>query len=183
MFSYQQQYAWVRWGQVRSDTFPIGNGTRQGSIASPVFWAVYCDLLIKELRQLGVGANIAGVFMIAAAYADDLVLVAPTRHAILQIVAVYEDYAERNNVLFRTHQKPQLSKTKCIFMIGKSLNLVKPAHLQLCEQNLPWGESANHIGHMLHQSGNMDHGFLLCLPCRTYQSISGRSITAATIGQ
>ena len=45
MFSYQQQYAWVRWGQARSDIFPIRNGTSQGSIASPVLWAVYCDLL------------------------------------------------------------------------------------------------------------------------------------------
>ena len=66
---------------MRSEIFPINNGTRQGSIASPVFWAVYCDLLIKELRQLGVGAYIAGVFMGASAYADDMVLVAPTRHA------------------------------------------------------------------------------------------------------
>ena len=40
MYSYQQQYAWVRWGQARSDIFPIRNGTRQGSIASPVLWAV-----------------------------------------------------------------------------------------------------------------------------------------------
>ena len=63
MFSYQQQYAWVRWGQSRSDIFLIKNGTRQGSIASPVLWSVYCDLLIKELRDLGVGAYVAGVYM------------------------------------------------------------------------------------------------------------------------
>ena len=63
MFSYQHQYAWVRCGAAKSDIFSIRNGTRQGSITSPVFWAVYCDLLIKELRQLGVGAHIAGVFM------------------------------------------------------------------------------------------------------------------------
>ena len=157
MFSYQQQYAWVRWGQVRSETFPIRNGTRQGSIASPVFWAVYCDLLIKELRQLGVGAHIAGVFMGASAYADDLVLVSPTRHAMQQMLAVCEDYADRYNILFSTHPNPQQSKTKCIFMIGKSRNLVKPVPLQLCGGDLPWVESANHLGHMLHQSGNMEH--------------------------
>ena len=157
MFSYQQQYAWVRWGQVRSDTFPIRNGTRQGSIASPVFWAVYCDLLIKELRQLGVGAHIAGVFMGASAYADDLVLVDPTRHAMQLMLSVCEDYADRYNILFSTHPNPQQSKTKCIFMIGKSRNLSKPAPLTLCGRDLPWVESANHLGHMLHQSGTMDH--------------------------
>jgi hypothetical protein len=74
-----------------------------------------------------------------------------------QMLAVCEDYAGRYNILFSTHPNPQLSKTKCIFMIGKSRNLAKPAPLQLCGRDLPWVESANHLGHMLHQSGNMDH--------------------------
>ena len=40
MFMYEEQYAWVRWGEARSATFPIINGTRQGSIASPDLWSV-----------------------------------------------------------------------------------------------------------------------------------------------
>ena len=32
----------------KSDLFDITNGTRQGSVASPVLWAVYCDPLIQE---------------------------------------------------------------------------------------------------------------------------------------
>ena len=157
MFSYQQQYAWVRWGQARSGIFPIKNGTRQGSIASPVLWSVYCDLLIKELRQLGVGAYVGGVFMGVAAYADDLVLVAPTRHAMQQMLAVCEDYAARYNIFFSTDENPKKSKTKCIFMVGKARNLVKPVPLQLCGRDLPWVESATHLGHELHHSGTMDH--------------------------
>ena len=35
MFMYQQQYAWVKWGQSVSARFSISNGTRQGSMASP----------------------------------------------------------------------------------------------------------------------------------------------------
>ena len=42
-------------------------------------------------------------------------------------------------------------------MIGKSRNLSKPAPLTLCGRDLPWVESANHLGHMLHQSGTMDN--------------------------
>ena len=156
MFSYQHQYAWVRWGTAKSDIFSIRNGTRQGSIASPVFWAVYCDLLIKELRQLGVGAHVAGVFMGASAYADDLVLIAPTRHAMQLMLRVCEDYASCNNILFSTHPNPSLSKTKCIFMVGNNRNLVKPAPLTLNGRELPWVEAANHLGHMLDHSGTMD---------------------------
>ena len=32
--------------------------------------------MIKELRQLGVGAHVAGMFMGVACYADDVVLIA-----------------------------------------------------------------------------------------------------------
>ena len=110
MFTYQHQYAWVRWGKARSGLFTIRNGTRQGSIASPVLWAVYCDLLLKELRQLGLGAYVAGLYMGVAAYADDLVLIAPSRHAMQLMLDVCEDYATRY-----TDADPRKSKSKCIF--------------------------------------------------------------------
>ena len=48
MYMYEDQHGWVRWGQANSETFSITNGTRQGAILSPSFWAVYCDLMIKE---------------------------------------------------------------------------------------------------------------------------------------
>ena len=74
---YQDHYGWVRWGQAKSDNFNIKNGTRQGAILSPVFWVGYCDQMIQELRQLGVGAHVANMFMGVACYADDVVLIAP----------------------------------------------------------------------------------------------------------
>ena len=157
MYSYQHQHAWVRWGEARSDLFTIRNGTRQGSIASPVLWSVYCDLLIKELRALGLGAHVAGVFMGVAAYADDLVLIAPTRHAMQQMLNVCEDFASRYNIFFSTDPNPTKSKSKCIFMMGRATNLAKPVPLTLCGQDLPWVESATHLGHELHQSGTMEH--------------------------
>ena len=50
---------------------------RQGAILSQAFLAVYCDLIIQELRKLGVGAHVGGVFMGVASYADDVVFGAP----------------------------------------------------------------------------------------------------------
>ena len=156
MFSYQHQYAWVRWGRSRSGLFEIKNGTRQGSIASPVFWSVYCDSLIKELRHLGLGAHVAGLFMGVAAYADDLVLIAPSRHAMQLMLSVCEDYAARYNIMFSTDADPRKSKSKCIFMVGKSRNVNKPVPLQLCGRDLPWVDTATHLGHELHSSGTME---------------------------
>ena len=61
------------------------NSTRQGSMLSPIFFAVYIDDLLSELRRLGVGCHIGGVFVGTAGFADDLILVAPCRSAMVQI--------------------------------------------------------------------------------------------------
>ena len=81
IYVYQEQYAWVKWGKASSSSFPIMNGTRQGSVLSPALFAVYMDELLLELRGLGVGCYVANVFMGAVGYCDDILLLAPTRKA------------------------------------------------------------------------------------------------------
>ena len=95
------------------------------------------------------GAHVAGLYMGVAAYADDLVLIAPRRHAMLLMLNVRENYAERYNIMFSTDDDPRKSKNKCIFMVGKARNIVKPVPLQLCGQDLPWVDTATHPGHEL----------------------------------
>ena len=116
MYMYEEQYAWVRWGNARSARFPIINGTRQGSIASPSLWSVYMDPLLKTLRNLGVGCHVGNVFLGVMAYADDLVLLAPNRAAAAQMVGVCEDWARNNNVLFSTDPDPKKPKSKVIYI-------------------------------------------------------------------
>ena len=157
MAMYEQQYAWVRWGGTVSSRFTITNGTRQGSVASPVLWCVYLDMLIKELREQGLGCHVGGLFMGVVVYADDILLMAPTRSAMQAMLNTCEAYAVTNNIMFSTDPDPSKSKTKCIFVIGSKRALVKPEPLILSGRELPWVESANHLGHELHESGKMDY--------------------------
>ena len=91
-YSYKEQLGWVKWGRHRvSETFALKNGTRQGLSASPTFWAVYLNPLLEELRQLGVGCHVAGVFVGVVAFADDLILLAPCRSAAQLMLSHCED--------------------------------------------------------------------------------------------
>ena len=157
MYMYEEQYAWVRWGNARSERFPLLNGTRQGSIASPSFWSVYMDPLLKKLRRLGAGCHIGNVFLGAMAYADDLVLIAPNRAAAVQMLGVCEAWAEESNVHFSTDMNPSKSKSKVIFMCGQRKDLSKPAPVTLCGRVLPYVQNATHLGHELHESGKMEY--------------------------
>ena len=156
IFVYEEQTAWVSWGTARSSQFGIVNGTRQGSVLSPGFFSIYVDDLLLELRRSGVGCYIGGRFFGAAGYADDIILLAPCRSAMAQMVKICEDFGSKNNLLFSTDINPAKSKTKCLFMCGpKVRNPVYPAPLQLYGVDLPWVTHATHLGHELTQDCNM----------------------------
>ena len=100
IFMYEEQTAWVRWGDSRSSQFTIENGTRQGSVLSPCFFAIYVDDLFDELRRLGVGCYLGNIFFGAAGFADDIVLLAPSRTAMKIMLETSEAFAKKNNLLF-----------------------------------------------------------------------------------
>ena len=157
IYSYQEQVAWVRWGRTCcSGAFGISNGTRQGSVASPAFWSIYLDPLLAELRAAGIGCHMAGVFVGVVGFADDLLLLAPSRHAAQLMLRRCEDFAKTNNIQFSTHDDPSRSKSKVLYVVGpRGGALPRPEPLVLCGRPLPWVERAEHLGHTLHQDGTM----------------------------
>ena len=156
IFSYTEQSGFVRVAGRHSSSFRLQNGTRQGAVASPALWAVYVDDMLIELRRQGLGCYVAGVWVGAFLYVDDLALLAPTRSALAAMLAVVEDYSKSHNLHFSVDPNPKLSKTKCIFF-GGHRRIGPPAPLLLYGKQLPWVETAQHLGHHLHQSLSMDH--------------------------
>ena len=57
---------------------------------------------------------------------------------------------------FSTNPNPEKRKTKCIFVRGLSKREDKPANLYLDGKELTWVESAAHLGHIIHETGNME---------------------------
>ena len=88
-------------------------------------------------------------------YADDLVLLAPSRTAMQMMLQACEDFGSRNNLMFSTDPDAKKSKTKCLFMCGKK-KLVKPAPLSLYGRELPFVRNATHLGNELCEDGTMD---------------------------
>ena len=86
-----------------------------------------------------------------AAFADDLVLLSPSRESMAKMLKVCEKYAAEHNLIFSTDPDPQKSKTKCLYMCGKSGHVKYPADLHLNNQKLPFVPEALHLGHHIHQ--------------------------------
>ena len=89
-----------------------------------VCFAIYMDELLEELRKLGVGCHIGDVFMGAAGFADDVILLAPSRTAMQLMLKVCQEFGVSNNLQYSTDPEPLKSKTKCLFMCEKLGNTV-----------------------------------------------------------
>ena len=78
----------IAWGGITTDYFPTANGVKQGAVLSPVLFCIYLDELLIALSNAGVGCFIGSIFVGALAYADDIVLTAPTATAMHKLLAL-----------------------------------------------------------------------------------------------
>ena len=116
------------------------------------------DLLVK-LRKLKLGCHVAGLWMGACAYCDDLTLLAPNRQVLQQMVTICEKYGIENNLVFSTDPNPNKSKTKCVLFCGPDNRTRLPDPVLLDGKELPWVEKCEHLGHVLHQTLSMESDF------------------------
>jgi len=92
------------------------NGVKQSALLNPILYCVYVDDFLLILSKAGVGCFIGLHFVGTLAYADDLVLLAPTASAMRKLLAINlcEDYAREYSISFNA------LKSKCLVAIRKN---------------------------------------------------------------
>ena len=155
IFIYLNQKCYIKWQNTRSYSFFVTNGTRQGSVFSPMGgFGCYLDPLLKELRESGLGCRIGNHWYGALAYADDVILLSTSVQGLQNMVSICETHANRNDLQFSSDPDPTKSKTICIAF--NESNKKKLANIMLNGDKLPWKEFSKHIGNYLHENGTMN---------------------------
>ena len=75
---YSNQIVKVRYGSEYSDEWTLCNGVRQGGVLSGLFFNIYIDSLIDKISNSKFGCKLGITTSNIIAYADDIVLLAPT---------------------------------------------------------------------------------------------------------
>ena len=109
---YQNQFVKVKYKSCYSAEWRISNGVRQGGILSGLFFNIYIDSLLEKISSLNVGCSLGIIRSNVIAYADDLVLIAPSKNA-LQIL-VNEALSEANKLDLDFNQDQVIRKLKQI---------------------------------------------------------------------
>ena len=140
---YTKQSANVLWNGKTSKDFSIGNGVKQGGVLSPRLFCVYIDGLFAYLRRKKTGCWLNKEFVGILGYADDLLLLAPSRDALQEMITNCGKFAKELNLTFSTNDDPRKSKTKCMAFLKKERPL---SNIKLNGKDLPWVKSAKHLG-------------------------------------
>ena len=96
----------------------------------------------------------------ALGYADDILLIAPTRHSLQEMLKVCEKFSHEHSMQFSTDPDPTKSKTKCQYFSMKKQNNFLPLPVILNDDPLPWVEKAKHLGNVLSTNINTKFGSL-----------------------
>ena len=104
-FWYSHQQATVVWLNTQSSPFCIGDGTKQGGILSPFLFTRYIRPLLAVISSSNVGCHIGGIAVNTFAYADDIVLLAPSWHALQDLLKLLDKCCK---------ELGNTNKTKCM---------------------------------------------------------------------
>ena len=146
---YQLQSADVKWNGCRSRRFLLSNGVKQGAVLSAILYCFYSNGLFSLLRSRRSGCWMFSYYAGIVGYADDNWLIAPTRAALQDMINTCVEYASDHNLTFSTDKNPLKSKTKCMVFLKSRRNLLP---LKLGDDDLPFTDTAKHLGHFLDNS-------------------------------
>ena len=154
---YSYQEVCVNWHNTVSEFFTLGNGTRQGGVLSPRFFARYIRELLMKIAGSDVGCNVGGMMMNILAYADDIVLMAPSWRGLQFLLDMAYDHICEIDMIINT------AKSVCMVFSPRDRSKVVCSSFPLFRMGrdkLQYVNSLRYLGHRIVDSNNDDDDIL-----------------------
>jgi hypothetical protein len=162
---YKKQINKVVWEGEESRVFKVGVGVRQGSPLSPILFAMVLDDVVDKIRGLDSGCTIKGKTINILVFADDIVILGPTRHAICKIFAVLsKELQERGlevnkgkTVAMEINRNVRRREWKEVLIEGEKIEWVREYKFLgvLLQANFEWEKQMRRVGTKMNKLGNM----------------------------
>ena len=86
---------------VESSEYTVGHGLREGSVLSPILYAVFVDGIVDRLEKAGcVGSLVGSETVRCLLYADDICLIADSAADLQRMLSVSQKFADESSFQF-----------------------------------------------------------------------------------
>ena len=130
----------VKWENEISRSFKVPLGIKQGGINSPEFFGCYIDDIASILRNLNIGCHIFGIFLAMILFADDILLLAPTRNALQKMIHLCAAYCKEFGLTFNA------SKSKIIVFSKTHIDNANLSPILLNGRKIEYVDSVIYLG-------------------------------------
>ena len=142
--------AQVNWNDIKSCKFKINNGVKQGGVISPLLFVIYADVLINKLILYNTGCRVGNISACVMMYADDIILLSPTRTSMQELLNICEDYGREYHLVFNAAKSE-------VIIFGTTFGKLE---LLLNGKLIPVVDKIKHLGHLI---SNKDRNFYNCV--------------------
>lgn len=149
---YADNKMYIRKDNSQSTEFPINDGLRQGGVLSPTLFIIVMDDVMKEVKkkvkttQIGY-YNLTPTEISHLAFADDLMICAPTEKDLQNNLVIWEKALKNNNIRINT------TKTKEMVFNNKNNSTT---NIKLNEEKIEQVNSFKYLGVHIQNDGNME---------------------------
>jgi len=136
----------IMWNGVFSVRFLVKNGVKQGGALSPVLFCIYIDGLLERLARSQTGCTVGAVYVGALAYADDILVLAPTPSAMRLLLQICDNYAKEYNITFNA------GKSKCMYFPPyecRAFRLNQRPVFYIADHPLVYVNECSRLGHII----------------------------------
>lgn len=136
----------VQWNGNKSEYFNISNGVKQGAVLSALLYTIYVEELIDNIHNTKLGCHIGNKCASVFIYADDIIILSPTRQAMQSLLDICATFANSYGLLY--------NYTKCKVMLFCNIHFDNTPILYLNNIPLTTVNHEKHLGHMLMDKGD-----------------------------
>ena len=144
MTSYKGLSSYVLVNGIKSQTFPVKQGVRQGGVTSTWYYLLFLDGLLEELQDSGTGCTVGSIKLGNPTLADDLVLIGPNLKSLEKALKIVYEYSRKWRFLF--------NPSKCHLIIFSPKRPPTGVSVKFGPALIHQKESITHVGIELHQS-------------------------------
>ena len=145
-------------GNQKTDWFRGDVGVRQGAVTSPLFFSIFINDLVSEIREVGGGVQICEKLISILLFADDIVLLADTKEELQKMLTVLSKFTKKwrlrvnkkktKIIVFDPARNAKTASEPEIFMYNNDCieTVDKYKYLGLMFQyNLKWTENIEYV--------------------------------------